>query len=227
MKEDTAQFREYTGRMFLVGLATGPPQHIFYKVLDGCIPRRDFRSISMKILIDQLVASPMCLLIFFFGMGYLELRNYQCIVDEMKEKFITIYTVRRVENILSTPNRDSNLDLIIGRPIYCDVTTEAGTPAEQLLRPRPFEEFTGAKGKSRPLWWVSVLPVWFPVGLLSGVLRLQWLAVWVVAGPVDLVGLPFCETGPGWIGRFVSTRVWRSRGLVDRFEAWYLDLKHV
>ncbi|GFG33851.1 hypothetical protein Cfor_11050 [Coptotermes formosanus] len=58
-----------TGRMFVIGLAQGPPQHIFYKFLDRSFPGRDLKSISRKILLDQLIASPVCICIFFFGMG--------------------------------------------------------------------------------------------------------------------------------------------------------------
>ncbi|KDR21081.1 mpv17-like protein 2 [Zootermopsis nevadensis] len=82
-----------TGRMFVVGLTQGPPQHIFYKFLDRGLPRRDFRSISIKIIIDQLIASPVCICIFFFGMGYLEDQTWDEIISESKKKFLTVYLV--------------------------------------------------------------------------------------------------------------------------------------
>jgi protein Mpv17 len=79
--------------MFIIGLAQGPPQHIFYKFLDWRLPRRDFKSISKKILLDQLIASPVCICIFFFGMGYLEGHTWDEIITETKMKFLTIYMV--------------------------------------------------------------------------------------------------------------------------------------
>ncbi|XP_023722950.1 mpv17-like protein 2 isoform X2 [Cryptotermes secundus] len=84
---------ERTGRMFIVGLAQGPPQHIFYKFLDWHLPRRDFKSISRKILLDQLIASPVFICIFFFGMGYLESHTWDEIISESKMKFFSIYMV--------------------------------------------------------------------------------------------------------------------------------------
>ncbi|XP_069703418.1 mpv17-like protein 2 isoform X2 [Periplaneta americana] len=82
-----------TGRMFAVGLAQGPPQHVFYKFLDRSLPKRDFRSISKKVLLDQLIASPVCICIFFFGMGYLEGHTWDEIVSESRRKFLSIYMV--------------------------------------------------------------------------------------------------------------------------------------
>jgi protein Mpv17 len=79
--------------MFVVGLALGPPQHIFYKFLDWSLPRRDFKSISSKIILDQLIASPVCICIFFFGMGYLEDHTWDEIISESKKKFLSVYMV--------------------------------------------------------------------------------------------------------------------------------------
>ncbi|XP_063216765.1 mpv17-like protein 2 [Bacillus rossius redtenbacheri] len=80
-----------TGRMFVVGLVSGPPQHLFYKVLDRLVPQQHLYAVTKKVLWDQFVASPMCILIFFFGLGYLEGHNYGEITAEVKEKFLTVY----------------------------------------------------------------------------------------------------------------------------------------
>ncbi|XP_066993584.2 mpv17-like protein 2 [Anabrus simplex] len=80
-------------RMFWVGLAQGPPQHVFYKWLDRIVPKRDFPSITKKIVLDQLIASPMCLVIFFVGLGLFEKHEASRIISEMKSKFLIIYTV--------------------------------------------------------------------------------------------------------------------------------------
>lgn len=83
----------FVGRMFVIGLTQGPPQHIFYKFLDRSLPGRDFKSISRKILLDQLIASPICICIFFFGMGYLEGHTWDEIISESKMKFLPVYMV--------------------------------------------------------------------------------------------------------------------------------------
>ncbi|PSN54721.1 hypothetical protein C0J52_04865 [Blattella germanica] len=82
-----------TGRMFIIGLVEGPPQHLFYKLLDRNIPNRDFKSILKKIILDQLIASPTCISIFLFGMGLLEGQTWETTVTESKAKFIKIYQV--------------------------------------------------------------------------------------------------------------------------------------
>ncbi|KAJ9600394.1 hypothetical protein L9F63_009322 [Diploptera punctata] len=101
-----------TGRMFIVGLALGPPQHVFYRMLDQRIPKRDFKSISKKIILDQSVVSPFCINFFFIGMGYLEGHTWDEIVSEIKRKFISVYMVginknyfkrKMVKTILFTP----------------------------------------------------------------------------------------------------------------------------
>jgi protein Mpv17 len=79
--------------MFVIGLAQGPPQHVFYKFLDRSFPGRDFKSISRKILLDQLIASPICICIFFFGMGYLEGHTWDETISESKMKFLSVYMV--------------------------------------------------------------------------------------------------------------------------------------
>ena len=88
-----SSFIFFVGRMFVIGLAQGPPQQIFYKFLDRSFPGRDFKSISRKILLDQLIASPLCICIFFFGMGYLECHTWGETISESKMKFLTVYMV--------------------------------------------------------------------------------------------------------------------------------------
>lgn len=80
-------------RMFWVGLAQGPSQHLFYNWLDYFIPSRSASGITKKILLDQLVASPMCLLIFFLGLGYFEDHSLEEICAEIRAKFFFIYKV--------------------------------------------------------------------------------------------------------------------------------------
>ncbi|GLH06335.1 Mpv17-like protein [Gryllus bimaculatus] len=80
-------------RMFWVGLILGPPQHVFYGYIDKLLPKRDFASVSKKILLDQIVISPVCIAVFFVGMGVLEGNSASEIKSEMRNKFLFVYTM--------------------------------------------------------------------------------------------------------------------------------------
>ncbi|XP_049957885.1 mpv17-like protein 2 isoform X2 [Schistocerca serialis cubense] len=79
------------GRMFFAGLIQGPPQHYFYKKLDAVLPNRDWKSVCAKIFLDQTVASPICIVLFFCGVGIFEKDAYSEIWSEIKSKFWTVY----------------------------------------------------------------------------------------------------------------------------------------
>ncbi|XP_013417707.1 mpv17-like protein 2 isoform X2 [Lingula anatina] len=80
-----------TGRMTVVGFFFGPMAHKYYKYLDWWLPGRDFKTIAKKIMVEQLIMSPMSLVIFFGGMGLLEGQSWDKGVQEFKSKFWTVY----------------------------------------------------------------------------------------------------------------------------------------
>lgn len=81
------------GNMFIVGCLCGPLNHYFYKWMDKIIPKADFTSATKKILLDQILMSPACVVLFFYSAGLLEKQTVNECTVEMKEKFITVYTV--------------------------------------------------------------------------------------------------------------------------------------
>lgn len=78
-------------RMFIAGCLQGPLHHYVYNWMDRLMPHRTFRNIIYKILIDQLVMSPACILIFFYSVCYLENQTLQATHKEIIEKFPYIY----------------------------------------------------------------------------------------------------------------------------------------
>lgn len=76
-----------TRNMTIVGLLQGPFHHWFYMILDRVFPGKNAKSVLKKILLDQSIASPTCLAIFFTGLGVLERRNIEEICKEVKLKF--------------------------------------------------------------------------------------------------------------------------------------------
>ncbi|XP_012288674.1 mpv17-like protein 2 [Orussus abietinus] len=82
-----------TRNMMAVGLIQGPFHHYFYIALDRYLPGRNTSSIFKKTFVDQAVASPTCLGIFFFGLGLLESRDIKDINEEVKLKFFDTWKV--------------------------------------------------------------------------------------------------------------------------------------
>lgn len=79
--------------MFVVGLAMGPLHHYVYGWLNVVLPKRDFRSITKKILFDQVVISPFCIVSFFYGMGIMEGKPLDHMSEEIAHKFVEVYLV--------------------------------------------------------------------------------------------------------------------------------------
>ena len=79
--------------MFLVGLSQGPPHHYWYTLLDRWLPRRDLRTVGLKVLADQLFAAPTFAILFFYGMGLLNGDSLRKCWVEFKEKFPYVYLV--------------------------------------------------------------------------------------------------------------------------------------
>lgn len=83
-----------TRNMTIVGLLQGPFHHWFYMVLDKILPGRNAKSVLKKTFLDQSIASPTCLTIFFVGLGILESRKIEEIGKELKLKFGETWKVR-------------------------------------------------------------------------------------------------------------------------------------
>lgn len=83
-----------TRNMTVVGLFQGPFHHWFYTVLDKILPGRNAKSVLKKTFLDQSVASPTCLTIFFVGLGIMESRKIEEIGKELKLKFRETWKVR-------------------------------------------------------------------------------------------------------------------------------------
>lgn len=79
--------------MGIVGLLQGPFNHYFYTTLDRYLPGKNAMSLMKKTILDQTIASPSCLGIFFVGLGLLERRNLQEIQGEVRLKLFDVWKV--------------------------------------------------------------------------------------------------------------------------------------
>ncbi|KOC67938.1 Mpv17-like protein 2 [Habropoda laboriosa] len=82
-----------TKNMTVVGLLQGPFHHWFYMILDRAFPGRNVMSVIKKTCLDQTIASPTCLGIFFVGLGVLEHKNFNAIYEEVKMKLYDTWKV--------------------------------------------------------------------------------------------------------------------------------------
>lgn len=82
-----------TRNMITVGLIQGPFHHYFYSLLERFVPGKNASSVVKKTCIDQVIASPICLAIFFIGLSALEERKTKELFFEIKSKFIETYKV--------------------------------------------------------------------------------------------------------------------------------------
>ncbi|XP_041059639.1 mpv17-like protein 2 [Carcharodon carcharias] len=90
---ETDRVREWarTGRMFATGCLMGPFGHFWYMALDSRFPGRTTHIVLKKVLLDQLIASPIFGVIYFCGMGMLEGRHPINCLEEFKRKFWEFY----------------------------------------------------------------------------------------------------------------------------------------
>lgn len=79
--------------MFLVGSIQGPINHYFYGWIDRAIKTVNLMNVSKKILLDQLIMSPVCIVAFFYSAGLLDGQSTNECTDELKSKFLTVYMV--------------------------------------------------------------------------------------------------------------------------------------
>ncbi|XP_033216918.1 mpv17-like protein 2 [Belonocnema kinseyi] len=82
-----------TRNMLTVGLLQGPFHHYFYKFLEKSLPGTKALSVLKKTFADQMLSSPTCIAIFFFGHGFLERRNLKEINEEVQHKFLHTWKV--------------------------------------------------------------------------------------------------------------------------------------
>lgn len=83
--------------MFVVGSVQGPIQHYFYTWLDQRFVTVTAAGVAKKILLDQLIMSPICIVTFFASASLVEKESFATLCSELKNKFLTVYIVSTAE----------------------------------------------------------------------------------------------------------------------------------
>lgn len=78
-------------KMFVVGAAQGPLHHYFYGWLDAKYVGATMKTTTIKILYDQFVMSPMCIVLFFYSAGWMYNQSTEECTRELVSKFKTVY----------------------------------------------------------------------------------------------------------------------------------------
>ncbi|CAI9544917.1 unnamed protein product [Staurois parvus] len=93
IKKDSEKSRDWwrTGRMFVIGTCLAPVDHYWYIWLDRVLPGASIQTVMQKILVEQILASPILSVIFFLGMGSLEGQTLNGSWNEFQSKFWELY----------------------------------------------------------------------------------------------------------------------------------------
>ena len=75
-----------TRHIYCTGLAIGPCRHFWYQFLDRILPGRTLRIVGKKVLLDQVVFSPVNIGLFLVILGWLEGEQVKTVVKELQEK---------------------------------------------------------------------------------------------------------------------------------------------
>lgn len=77
-------------KMFCVGALGGPLHHYFYLWLDIKYPGATLRTTTIKILYDQFVMAPLCIVLFFYSAGWMYGQSNENCWNELKSKIAVI-----------------------------------------------------------------------------------------------------------------------------------------
>ncbi|XP_039283689.1 mpv17-like protein 2 [Nilaparvata lugens] len=83
--------KKRTSYMATSGLTVGVVCHYWYMFLDSKLPERTIKVVAKKVVVDQLVFSPICISVFFVTLGLLERASVETIRTEIVKKGWRLY----------------------------------------------------------------------------------------------------------------------------------------
>lgn len=88
--------RKRTAHMSISGMTVGIFCHNWYRYLDARLPGRSIGLVLKKVLIDQTIASPCVIFLFFITLGALRRSTAAEVLDEIRDKAAVLYTAEWV-----------------------------------------------------------------------------------------------------------------------------------
>lgn len=85
-----------THHMSISGMTVGIICHNWYKYLDKRLPGRTIGIVMKKVVIDQIVCSPICISMFFITLAILEKTSKDELIEEIKKKAWRLYAAEWV-----------------------------------------------------------------------------------------------------------------------------------
>lgn len=65
--------------------------HFWYKLLDTKLPGRSLKLVTKKVLVDQIIASPIVISLFFITLGVMRNESMDETIEEIRHKFLRLY----------------------------------------------------------------------------------------------------------------------------------------
>ncbi|XP_068236281.1 mpv17-like protein 2 isoform X1 [Palaemon carinicauda] len=78
------------------GMTVGALCHHWYKLLDQKLPGRTVKVVAKKLLVDQLLFSPVCLVFFLVSLGFFKGGDFEDLVTDLREKSWRLYAAEWV-----------------------------------------------------------------------------------------------------------------------------------
>ncbi|CAO1437976.1 unnamed protein product [Diamesa tonsa] len=152
-KKEQDQFdKRRNFNMATSGMVVGVFCHHWYKILDRRMPGRTFQNVIKKVLIDQAIASPIVIFLFFATLGVMRKESIQETAQEIKNKALRLYTAEwivwppaQIINFYLLPNKyrvlyDNTISL--GYDVYTSAVInepkQLANPSQKLLTTHSF-----------------------------------------------------------------------------------------
>lgn len=91
MKELEIWDMKRNAHMAFSGFTVGIICHHWYKILDKLLVGRSIKTVIQKLFLDQVVCSPIIILLFFASVSIFEEAPLEDLITETREKFLTLY----------------------------------------------------------------------------------------------------------------------------------------
>lgn len=85
-----------TRHMTCSGITVGALCHHWYNLLDRKLPGRTAKVVAKKLLVDQLLFSPVCLVTFFLSLGFFKGGDWEDFLTDLREKSWRLYAAEWV-----------------------------------------------------------------------------------------------------------------------------------